>query len=782
MSDEKSTPRGENVVQNEGYGPGYGYGYGYGYGAPPDAYGYGHNGYTYGYGQNYGYGGGKYGYGYGGGYGNQEKNENGETPTLTIRDYLLMIRERFWYLLLAIFICTTSSLVYTANKTDEFMAGTKLRLYRQAPTAKIVSQTSDTESVYSGDDLGTQLEMMRSNSIIQRVAKSLSPEMRAKVMEPYQAGNIFTGPLREEDILENCRSIRQQNGTLIVIVNYVHPIREVALLMSERFAEQIREANEEKRLQVMVPLLEVSRMKVQSIEKELEEFQKKKDAMLNNNPKLFEIDAQNLLMGDLQQRRATVMNEERAFKETDRLMKQLEELRARKDKLTKLPVIANAGNVSRYDSVLRDHEIQLKIAKLTYGPKHQIVVDLEKRIEETNVQLNLAINEEIEKFTERFQTMKNSLELARAALDEKQKEMLALSEDRNKLNELNRAINDRTRNRDNMEAALNAEEIRLQGGLLPAIDMIDRSFLIQQKPINKNYSRHAVIGVFTGTAIGLAIIFMLAFFDDRVKSAADIEGYLRLPLLGVLPVARRSSSAKKARLVEDNKDRPIVEAFRSVYSSLRLNKTARKAKLLLVTSTSPSEGKSFVATNLALTYAQQGERVLIIDADLRLPVIGKTLGIQDDLGITRYLQGEIALEDAIHYNVARNMDVLAVGASCSNPTQLLVNKKFTEMIMTLKTCYDRVILDSPPIGAVSDALNLLHFADGVIYVVRFNTVKKRVIRSNVARLLESETPILGAVINYIGIKVIQYYTNGGDRAYLRYYTKQAGGAVNVNVE
>ncbi|MDR0535511.1 MAG: polysaccharide biosynthesis tyrosine autokinase [Puniceicoccales bacterium] len=275
---------------------------------------------------------------------------------------------------------------------------------------------------------------------------------------------------------------------------------------------------------------------------------------------------------------------------------------------------------------------------------------------------------------------------------------------------------------------------------------------------------------------------MLAFFDDRVKSAADIEGYLRLPLLGVLPVARRSSSAKKARLVEDNKDRPIVEAFRSVYSSLRLNKTARKAKLLLVTSTSPSEGKSFVATNLALTYAQQGERVLIIDADLRLPVIGKTLGIQDDLGITRYLQGEIALEDAIHYNVARNMDVLAVGASCSNPTQLLVNKKFTEMIMTLKTCYDRVILDSPPIGAVSDALNLLHFADGVIYVVRFNTVKKRVIRSNVARLLESETPILGAVINYIGIKVIQYYTNGGDRAYLRYYTKQAGGAVNVNVE
>jgi Mrp family chromosome partitioning ATPase len=104
------------------------------------------------------------------------------------------------------------------------------------------------------------------------------------------------------------------------------------------------------------------------------------------------------------------------------------------------------------------------------------------------------------------------------------------------------------------------------------------------------------------------------------------------------------------------------------------------------------------------------------------------------------------------------------------------------MISTLKGIYDRVIVDSPPVGAVSDVLNLLPMVDGILYVVRFNTVKKRFIRSNIAHLRESKVPIFGAIMNHIGMRVVQYYTNSGDRSYHRYYTKTNKDAVNVALD
>jgi capsular exopolysaccharide synthesis family protein len=429
-----------------------------------------------------------------------------------------------------------------------------------------------------------------------------------------------------------------------------------------------------------------------------------------------------------------------------------------------------------------DGEIALEVAELAYGDKHESIVKARTALAATKRMLQQAIDEEKTKFTQRYNTEKNNLELTRTALKEKEVEILTQMETRRKLDQLNREIADLDRQQMSMEAALFAEQIRTRGGLLPNVDLMDKAYLTSNSPVNKDYARSAVMGLGAGTALGLAVIFFLAFFDDRIKSATDIEGFLQLPLVGILPIARRTSSFKKARLVETGEDAPVTEAFRSVYSSLRINEVSRKAKAILVTSTSPSEGKSFVATNLAITYALQGERVLLVDADLRLPVVAKTLELKGDNGITKYLQNEIALEDAIHYSVATNLDVLPVGAPCLNPTQVLAGRRFSEMIATLKGVYDRVIVDSPPVGAVSDVLNLLPMVEGVLYVVRFNTVKKRFIRANIARLRESKVPIFGAVMNHIGMRVVQYYTNSGDRSYHRYYTKVNKGSVKVALE
>jgi capsular exopolysaccharide synthesis family protein len=778
-SNAPSTPPSGGHDYGYGYPPGMEQGYrggGYGY------YGSGYPHYGYGYGGGYGYG-----YGYGGGYGGAEgeKSESGGGRVLTVQDYLLMVRERFWYLILAIFVCTASTLIYTANRTNEYMAVSKLRIYRRPYTSPAIANSGqpDIDIVASGDDFQTQVEMMRGMSIIDRVVKFLvvSPDLRKEVVEPYKAGNIFTGELREQDVLQNCREISPQKTALIVMVSYTHPVRDVAVKMTQLFTDAIKAQNEESRKSVMIPMLEHSQTDLKKLTDEITALYDEKAKLLRENPKLISLDA-NMLYSELHQRKLARDNDKRAFEETDSLWKQMEALKKSGRPLTDMSAILRDSRVSQMVGTIANIHIDLKGLRVTYNDEHPDVVKTLTRLKEAENQRDIAVHDVETQLGENYKTVKQNLELSENRVKAAEKEVSKLLEMQEKVVVLNRTLAQKEALKAGTEVAIYTERLKAGGGLVPNIDVIETPFLVSNSPVNKDYFRRAILGVATGTALGLAIIFGLAFFDDRVKSVVDIEGFLGLPLVGILPTARRSNSMRKARLVESRDERQIAEAFRSIYSALRINEAARTAKVILITSTSPSEGKSFVTTNLALTYAMHGERVLIIDGDLRMPVVAKTLELEEGKGITQYLQDKVTLEDAIHYSISANLDVLPVGSPCSNPTQVIGSKKFSEMISTLRQCYDRILIDTPPIGAVSDVLNFLPMIDGVLYVVRFNTVKKRFIRSNLFRLRESKVPVLGAILNQIGMRVVQYYTNTGDRSYSRYYTHPSKNAESVPLE
>jgi capsular exopolysaccharide synthesis family protein len=333
-----------------------------------------------------------------------------------------------------------------------------------------------------------------------------------------------------------------------------------------------------------------------------------------------------------------------------------------------------------------------------------------------------------------------------------------------------------------MEAAYVMEMIRTSDGLVPNVFILERAMLTSLRPVNQNFLLAGGMGLAGGLVLGLAIVFGLAFLDDRVKSSTDIEGFLGLPLIGVMPTTHRFDSFKKARLVASGEDRSVTEAFRSLYSALKINELSNTAKVFITTSTTPSEGKSFITTNLAMTYAALGEKVLILDGDLRMPAVGKTLKLEGDKGITRFLRGTVSLDDAIFHGVEPNLDVLPVGAPCKNPTQVLNSKPFADLISNLKERYDRIFIDSPPVGAVSDCLNLLPQVDGIIFIVRFNSVKRRFVKSNIRRLQEAKVPIFGAILNQIGVRVARYYTNTGDSSYSKYYSRVERDAEEIPVK
>jgi capsular exopolysaccharide synthesis family protein len=197
---------------------------------------------------------------------------------------------------------------------------------------------------------------------------------------------------------------------------------------------------------------------------------------------------------------------------------------------------------------------------------------------------------------------------------------------------------------------------------------------------------------------------------------------------------------------------------------LRLSEESRNAKVILSTSTIPSEGKTFVSTNTAITFAAHGERTIVIDADLRMPNVAKGLDIENRQGVIQYVTDGLDLDSLIHKNYVENLDILPSGGSTRSPTQILSSERFSDLIHELRLRYDRIIVDTPPIATVSDALNILPLVDGFLLVIRFNTVKRKTAAVNLKRLRDSNVPIFGAILNNLNTHVAGYY-------YSHYYDK-----------
>jgi capsular exopolysaccharide synthesis family protein len=298
---------------------------------------------------------------------------------------------------------------------------------------------------------------------------------------------------------------------------------------------------------------------------------------------------------------------------------------------------------------------------------------------------------------------------------------------------------------------------------------------VSDKPVNKNFTFNAIAGLLLGLFSGVGLVVLMGMLDDRIKSVKDIEAGLGVQVLGTVPKVAETTGPDRALLARQDKDRLATESVRAIYSGMKINPATAAGRVFLVTSTRPGEGKTFVATNLALTFAQHSERVIVVDADLRLPNVGPSLGFAGDGGVSRWYNGEMTLDEAIVKDVAPGLDVLPVGMSCRNPTQVINNPKFAEMIDELRRRYDRVFIDSPPIGAVSDALHLIPKADGVVYVVRFNVVSARNAAACIGRLREAGVPMLCAVLNQMSVRMASVYTDTYDPTAGKYYASDAGG-------
>jgi capsular exopolysaccharide synthesis family protein len=739
---------------------------------PPEPARGGNRGYgSYGSYGNYGAGNGGYGYGNSGAY-----NRGGAGEGNPIHNYLLMLRERYWWVLLSTLVFLTLSLLNTYNTVPEYRATGRLRVFRLAPTINGGSSAADDNfKIVSNDDFFTAVEAMRSANIIEGVSKRLTADERKLVLAPYQGGNIFSGPLTDQEVFAKQRGINPQRQTLVINVDFTHPNRDLARQVARHFCDAIKKYSEDDRLMVTNPLIEKARIEIETLEDKVRRLYEQKNDLIKNQKLLSIAKDTNTLTTE---RSVLVKDREETRKQIDEneiLVSVIASYEKEGRPLGDIPQIRADSDVAATQTAISASKIRVSQMIETYTDQHPKLVAEREALKQLDNQLKEAVSQAIK-------SRRSSLENAKARLEAILRNLFAKEEEFSKLQaanvELERVDKDIKASEEFLgRMKLSYEEAKLRSstsGTSTSISILDQPS-VSDKPINKNYYFNALVGVGSGLLFGVVLIVVIGTLDSRIKSAKDVEDSLGLPLIGTVPRVANVSGPDRALLARQDKDRIATEAVRSIYSALKVNPAVSKARVFLVTSTRPSEGKTFVATNLALIFAQHSERVLIIDADLRLPNVGPSLGFTGDGGLSKWFNGEMSIDEAIVHDVASGLDVLPVGLSCKNPTQVINNPKFLAMIDELRGRYDRIFIDSPPIGAVSDALHLLPKIDGVLYVVRYNTVNLRNATSCLARLREAQAPLLGVVLNAMSLRMASAYTDTYDSSYRKYYVDEPRG-------
>lgn len=202
-------------------------------------------------------------------------------------------------------------------------------------------------------------------------------------------------------------------------------------------------------------------------------------------------------------------------------------------------------------------------------------------------------------------------------------------------------------------------------------------------------------------------------------------------------------------LLNDRSSFAYAESYKSLRTNLEFSTFGGEIKTILFTSSIPDEGKSSVVVNTAKTLADSNHKVLVIDADLRSPSLGRYLRVRRDVheGLSTFLSGKAKLETAIYEYVPGGYDVMLSGPIPPNPAELLSRPKTLEMLKELKEKYDYILIDTPPVGVVSDAAIVSAFVDGAIFVVRHNFSNKELAKNSIKHLKASKVNILGAVLN-----------------------------------
>lgn len=288
---------------------------------------------------------------------------------------------------------------------------------------------------------------------------------------------------------------------------------------------------------------------------------------------------------------------------------------------------------------------------------------------------------------------------------------------------------------------------------------------LPEVPVSPRRRLNLLLGILAGVMLAGGTAFFFEYFDNRIKHPDQIRTDLGLSFLGMIPLLSRKDQGATGPLIGSGVPVSFTEALSKIRSNLLFSSAEKRVRSVVITSARSGEGKSIIAVNLAVSLAQTGQHVLLIDADLHHPSVHLILGEDREPGLTNLLTGQAKVSEAVRQSVVKGLWVLTAGKTTPHASALLESGRYEEFHASLDERFDWVIIDSAPVLAVSDAAALVHLASGVIFVVGAEMTNRREARSALEQLESIGGWFYGAVLNRVDVEANPYY-------YTPYYRRE----------
>lgn len=723
-----------------------------------------------------------------------------EESEVHLMDYVRVLYKRR-YLAMAVFLVVFGSVAaHTFTATPIYEARTRLLIESDAP--QVVSfQEVINEQQQRADYYQTQYNVLQSRSLARRTIDDL------KLWEhPQFAGNpnakpgfvagvvgwvtgLFGGGEDEGDLADNAipgadetmaqsgiidsflggLSVTPLRNSRLVDVKFRSPDPALAAQIVNAVAAGYIQQNLEYKFLAskeatdwLEERLTEQRQQVQNAELALQRYREQNDA-------ISFADRENIVVQKLADINAAVTSARITRTQRESIYNQLQNSRNDPTLLDTFPAILANSFIQQMKGQLADLQRQRSTLGETLLEGHPRMIDLASSIKTTQAR----IDAEVQKIV---QSVKSELDAALAqerslvqALEQQKGEALGMNQKFIEYSVLEREAQSSKQLYDSLMQR--AKETGVSGELrtsnIRVVDAAERP----RSPATPRTTVNLASGLLSGLFLALVLVFLFEYTDSRIKTPEEVKTFLRLPHLGMLPLMEAKKGEGYVRL-DGTVPANFSEAFRVLRTNVLFSTATDGAQSLLVTSTGPGEGKSLVASNLAISLAQAGRRTLLIDADMRKPKAHGIFDVPQEPGLSNLLVGAAKASACVRKTATPELWVLTAGRVPPNPAELLGSDRFKDFLASLKSHFEWVVIDSPPVMAVADASVIAHSTTGILFVVGAEMTSRHAARRAVDQLESAQGHFYGAVLNRVDLeRNAYYYSHYYRREYAEYYTK-----------
>ena len=697
----------------------------------------------------------------------------------TLGDYWRILRKRKWTIIAALVVVITAAGLISLRMTPIYDASVRISISSQNPS--LLKFKDDQQTSYNADEnqetlIPTQVNILQSDSMALLVIRKLNLDSRAEFaggQRPAAAGGVPTAMTlgRENQLIgtfESGLKVLPVPGTSIIEIRYSSPDPRLAAEIANATANTYIEQNVKARFDSTMQAADW-------LSKQLADLQIKVET---SQSKLIEYQKEHGIVGTDDKQNLT-------FEKLNDLGKRLTEAQAERIQKESLYRIAKGTNPDDLASVLPESslavlkgqqtqlETQLAVLSTQFGPSYPKVVEVKNERDQINKAYHDELQSGIARVQNEYFTAVQREQMLQSALEAQEAEANKLDENAIEYKILKQEADSNRQLYDGLLQKL--KEASLAAGLNSSnVRIIDQA-RVPLFPARPNVPRNMMFAVLLGLVGGVAIAFALEAVDTTVRTPEQAQSLSGLPVMAIIPLKAEAASLKaqgSSRLLLASKQgshraaalvtylepqSEISEAYRTLRTSILLSTAKQPPQVLVFTSALPQDGKTMTSVNTAYIMAKQGKRVLLVDADLRRPSVHKAFGVRPPLGLSNVLSGGAKWQDVVQPTVEPNLFIIASGPLPPHPSELLGSGMMQDLIREWRQDYDHIILDSPPVLSVTDAVLLAVQADSVTLVVRSGQTTMGAVRNASDLLMHMKAPLRGIVLNAFDLQSPDYY-------------------------